>query len=63
MVGRSEPPAGSTVMATCVPGSGIAIDGRLEWREWEKDGIKRQAVDIIAELMDVWDQQTRILIP
>ncbi len=30
-------------------GSPVAIDGRLEWREWEKDGVKRQAVEIIAE--------------
>ena len=31
-------------------GRPIAIDGRLEWREWEaQDGTKRQAVDIIAD--------------
>lgn len=29
-------------------GRGVAIDGRLDWREWEKDGVKRQAVEIIA---------------
>ncbi len=28
----------------------MAIDGRLEWREWEaQDGTKRSAVDIIAD--------------
>jgi single-strand DNA-binding protein len=28
----------------------VAVQGRLEWREWEtQDGQKRQAVDIIAE--------------
>ncbi len=28
----------------------MAIDGRLEWREWEaQDGTKRQAIDIIAD--------------
>ena len=28
----------------------MAIDGRLEWREWETpEGHKRQAVDIIAD--------------
>ena len=33
-----------------VKGSGVAIDGRLEWREWETpEGTKRQAVDIIAD--------------
>ena len=31
-------------------GRPLAIDGRLEWREWEaQDGSKRQAVDIIAD--------------
>ncbi len=31
-------------------GRGVAIDGRLQWREWTApDGQKRQAVDIIAE--------------
>jgi single-strand DNA-binding protein len=30
-------------------GRPIAIDGRLEWREWEKDGQKRQAVEIVAD--------------
>jgi len=31
-------------------GSGIMVDGRLDWREWETpEGQKRQAVEIIAE--------------
>jgi len=31
-------------------GRPVALDGRLEWREWEtQDGQKRQAVDIIAD--------------
>ncbi len=31
-------------------GRPIALDGRLEWREWEdKEGNKRQSVDIIAD--------------
>jgi single-strand DNA-binding protein len=31
-------------------GRPVAIDGRLEWREWEtQDGHKREAVDIIAD--------------
>jgi single-strand DNA-binding protein len=31
-------------------GRPVAIDGRLEWREWEaKEGGKRQAVEIIAD--------------
>ncbi len=31
-------------------GRPVAIDGRLEWREWEtQDGAKRQAVDVVAD--------------
>lgn len=31
-------------------GRPVAIDGRLEWREWQdKEGNKRQSVDIIAD--------------
>lgn len=31
-------------------GRPIAVDGRLEWREWQdKDGNKRQSVEIVAD--------------
>jgi single-strand DNA-binding protein len=31
-------------------GRPVAVDGRLEWREWDdKEGNKRQAIDIIAD--------------
>jgi len=31
-------------------GRPVALDGRLEWREWQaQDGTKRQATDIIAD--------------
>jgi len=31
-------------------GRGVAVDGRLRWREWTgQDGQKRQGVDIIAD--------------
>lgn len=31
-------------------GRPVAVDGRLEWREWDaQDGSKRQAVEIIAD--------------
>jgi len=31
-------------------GRPVAIDGRLEWREWEtQEGGKRQAIDIVAD--------------
>jgi single-strand DNA-binding protein len=31
-------------------GRAVAVDGRLEWREWEADGgVKRQAIEIVAD--------------
>jgi single-strand DNA-binding protein len=33
-------------------GRGVAIDGRLGWREWQTpDGTKRQAIQIIADIV------------
>jgi single-strand DNA-binding protein len=37
-------------------GSRVAIDGRLEWREWEtSDQQKRQAVSIVADTVQFLD--------
>src|SRR5246127_3027545 len=30
-------------------GRPVAIDGRLDWAEWEKDGVKPEAVEIVAD--------------
>jgi single-strand DNA-binding protein len=30
-------------------GRPVAIDGRLEWREWTHDDTKREAIEIVAE--------------
>ena len=37
-------------------GSRVAIDGRLEWREWETaDQQRRQAVSIVADTVQFLD--------
>jgi single-strand DNA-binding protein len=39
-------------------GSPLAIDGRLEWREWESaEQVKRQAVKVIAESVQFLDRR------
>ncbi|MGH2941463.1 MAG: single-stranded DNA-binding protein [Solirubrobacteraceae bacterium] len=40
---------GETVAKHTAKGRGVAIDGRLEWREWQTDGATRQAVEIVAD--------------
>jgi single-strand DNA-binding protein len=30
-------------------GRPVAIDGRLEWSQWEQEGQKRESIDIIAD--------------
>jgi single-strand DNA-binding protein len=41
---------GETAAQYLEKGRPVAIDGRLEWREWQdKEGNKRQSVDIIAD--------------
>jgi single-strand DNA-binding protein len=36
-------------------GSRVAIDGRLEWREWETADQKRQAVSVVADTVQFLD--------
>lgn len=40
-------------------GSAVAIDGRLEYSEWEKDGEKRSRVVIIADSVQFTDGKPR----
>lgn len=41
---------GESVARYLKKGRGVAVDGRLEWREWETtDGAKRQSVEVIAD--------------
>ena len=43
-------PPGRELRPVPVEGPPVAIDGRLEWREWQdQNGNKRQSVDIIAD--------------
>lgn len=30
-------------------GSGLMVDARMDWREWDKDGERREAVQFIAD--------------
>lgn len=40
---------GATVAKYTHKGSSIVVSGRLEWREWEKDGEKRQSVQVVVQ--------------
>jgi single-strand DNA-binding protein len=47
---------GEAVARYLSKGSRIAIDGRLEWREWDtQDDQKRQAVQIVADHVEFLD--------
>jgi single-strand DNA-binding protein len=49
------PPADNVSQYT-QKGSRVAVDGRLEWREWEtSDQQKRQAVSVIADTVQFLD--------
>jgi single-strand DNA-binding protein len=43
---------GESVARYLHKGSPVAVDGRLEWREWDtQEGAKRQGVEIIADAL------------
>jgi single-strand DNA-binding protein len=48
--------AADAVSAYTGKGSRVAIDGRLEWREWETAGNeRRQAVSVVADTVQFLD--------
>jgi single-strand DNA-binding protein len=50
--------AGESVHRYMSRGRRVAIDGRLDWREWETpDGVKRQTVEIVAESVQFLDSR------
>ncbi len=49
-------PVGESVHRYMRKGSRVAIDGRLEWREWEgSDEQRRQAVSVVGESVQFLD--------
>jgi single-strand DNA-binding protein len=40
---------GETCARFLAKGRPVAVDGRLEWREWVQDDTRRQAIEIIAD--------------
>lgn len=50
---------GETVQRLLSKGSRIAVDGRLQWREWtSNDGTKHQRVDVVADNVQFLDGKT-----
>jgi len=48
--------AGESVEQYTSKGSRVAVDGRLEWREWETaEQAKRQAVSVVADVVQFLD--------
>jgi single-strand DNA-binding protein len=40
-------------------GAGVLVEGRLQTRNWEKDGVKQYKTEIIAERVQFGDKKTR----
>ncbi|MBE2320383.1 single-stranded DNA-binding protein [Solirubrobacter sp. CPCC 204708] len=40
-------------------GRPVAIDGRLEWREWTQDDVRREAIEIVADTVQFLTAPTR----
>ena len=40
-------------------GTSVAIDGKLRWSQWERDGQKRSKVEVIVEEIQFWGKGRR----
>lgn len=38
-------------------GSKVAVEGKLRWSQWEKDGIKRSKIEVVAEEIEFMSQK------
>lgn len=38
-------------------GSKVAIEGKLRWSQWERDGVKRSKVEIVVDEIDFMSQR------
>jgi single-strand DNA-binding protein len=55
---------GETAARYLTKGRPVAVDGRLDWREWEaNDGTKREAIEIIADAVQFLGSRDRDLDP
>jgi single-strand DNA-binding protein len=52
-------PTAESVARYLKKGSRIGIDGRLEWREWESEQGHRQAVSVVADMVQFLDSPER----
>ena len=50
--------SGENVHRYLSKGSRVGIDGRLEWREWNSEGVKRQALEIVADTVQFLNPAT-----
>jgi single-strand DNA-binding protein len=44
-------------------GRGVAVDGHLDWREWETEGHKREAIDIVADQVQFLNERGEVETP
>lgn len=45
----------AAVVKFCGKGRRVLVDGRISYREWEKDGVKRTQTEIVADRVQVID--------
>ena len=48
-----------TIVQYCKKGDGILVEGRLQTRSWEKDGVKQYRTEIVLESFQFGEKKNR----
>ena len=40
-------------------GSKVAVEGKLRWSQWEKDGVKRSKIEVVADEIEFMSQNKK----
>lgn len=56
-------PRADSVVHYMSKGMKVAIEGRLRWKQWEKDGAKRSKVDVVVDDIELMQRRKEAVAP
>lgn len=56
-------PRADSIVHYMSKGMKVAIEGRLRWKQWEKDGAKRSKVDVVVDDIELMQRRQEAVAP
>ena len=53
-------PRADSIVHCMTKGMKVAIEGKLRWNQWEKDGVKRSRVDVVIDDIELMQRRSNV---